>query len=250
LSRIIKFASVQEEPLIINNHRPAFAIVEQTEDSAAEPEREQIQEAIDEAKKILDDAKKQAETCISQALQEAEQLRQQACEAGRQEGYQAGYSEGVRQGKEQAELEMTNKINSASETAENILADARQEYQETLIKAEREIVKIALAVARKILAREIDENPTVILPIVKTALEKVRDQESIIIRVNPIDYDIVVQSKRDLQIMIGCEDALSVVSDNTVSPGGCMIDTPYGTVDASLDIQFEAIKRALEEIMP
>lgn len=248
MPKIIKFASFKDEPLIINHNRPELAIVQENTDISPEPEQNKV--VVDEVNEILNDAHKQAEACIEQALLEAEQLKQQAYEAGRHEGYQAGYNEGVHQGKEQAATEMTKEISCAAEKAQNILANAQHEYQETLIEAEREIIRIALAVTRKILAKEIDENPTVVLPIVKAALEKVRDQEHIVVRVSPDDYDLVVQAKRDLQMMIGRENALSVVNDHTVSPGGCMIDTPYGTVDASIDTQFEAIKKAFEEIMP
>ncbi|MPM20340.1 hypothetical protein SDC9_66769 [bioreactor metagenome] len=246
--KIIKFASVQDKPLIINNHRPDLEIVQERTDIAPKPE--QNKEVIEQVNRIISDAHEQAEACVKQALLEAEKLKQQAYEAGRQEGYQAGYNEGVLKGKEQAVIEMTNEVSRAVEKAQNILDSAQQAYKETIIEAEREIIKIALAVTRKILAREMDENPTVVLPIVKAALEKVRDQEHIVIRVSPEDYDLVIQAKRDLQIMIGRESALSVVNDHTVSQSSCMIDTSYGTVDASIDTQFEAVKKAIEEIMP
>lgn len=248
MSKIIKYASVVGEPVFINNHRPVLELVPEIVTVSQEPDF--CQEARREAEDILYNARQQGEDIINTALMEADHLKQQACEAGQQEGHQTGYDEGIRQGKEQAADDMRDEIERAVEKAQQIIAAAQQEYQESVVAAEREIVEIALGVARKILAREIEENPTVVLPIVRAALEKVRDQEQMVIRVNPADFDLVIQAKRDLQMMIGRENAISVIHDHTVSPGGCMIDTPYGTVDASIDSQFDAIKTAIQGIMP
>ena len=117
-----------------------------------------------------------------------------------------------------------------------------------MLDAERQIVDIALAVARKILAYEISENPMVVLPLVKTALAKVCDQEEVVIRVSVDDFDAVQLAKNDLQIMVGREQALKIIVDSTITGGSCIIDTSYGTVDARVDTQFENIKKALQGV--
>lgn len=248
MPKIIKFASIQSEPVIINNCRPVLELVSENAEVVAEVDVRQ--EAADEAEKIVAAAKKQAEECINKAIFEAEQLKQQMYEQAKQEGYRDGYAEGVRQGRQQAAEDMATELNEATKQARKILLDAHQQYKQFVIDAEREVIQIAFALAKKILMREIDENPTVVLPIVKAALDKVRDQEHMTIRVSPDDFELLLQAKRDLQMMVGRENAISVLSDHTVSPGGCLIDTPYGTVDASIDTQFEAVKKALEEVMP
>lgn len=247
--KIIKYAAVQSDPVVIKS-RPVLQLVPECGALPSDSITERQEELLSEAKKVLADSQRQAEEYLAQAADEAEKIKQEAIDAGRQEGYQDGYNEGFRCGKEQAASEMQQKINSAAEKAQSILTCAEQEYKESIIEAEQEIINISLAVARKILAREIEENPVVVLPIVKAALEKVRDQDQIIIRVSTDDFELVLQAKRDLQMMLGRENVISIVHDHTVNPGGCLIDTPYGTVDASIDSQFQALQQAVKKVMP
>lgn len=244
--KIIKYAAVQNEPVVIN-HRPVLELVPECVPQANSAAG---QDLLAEAEKVLTDAQQKARECIEKAAAEAEEIKRQAYEAGHQEGYQEGYSEGIRSGKSQAENEMRQEINVAHEKAEKILNRANQKYKESIVEAEQEIIRISLAVAKKILAREIEYNPMVVLPIVKAAIEKVRDQQQVVVRVNPDDFELVTQAKRDLQRILGRENAISIVDDHTIDPGGCIVDTPYGTVDASIDSQFAAIESAILEIMP
>lgn len=250
MPKIIKYAAIQDDPVVINHQRPALELVPKTTDTTNTTEDNIRQDAINEAEEIINTARCEAEEILNQARLEAEQVKNQASQEGYQEGYKDGHDEGFRQGTEQAASETKSTIENAVNKAEQIMFSVEQEYRESILDAEREIVRIALEVARKILAREVEENPMVVLPIVKAALEKVRDQEQIVIRVNAYDYDLVLQAKHDLQIMIGRENVITIIGDHTVSPGCCMIDTPYGTVDAGIDTQFEAVKQAIKEVMP
>lgn len=246
--RIIKYPSLHTEPVVIKSQvliQPVPA--EQREDPEEYEKTEaHCSEMLAEATKALEDAKAEAERCLAAAKAQAEETRQQAYE----EGYRQGRQDGFQQGMDDAAGEMKSTLSEAVDKAQHIIAATRQEAQTMIIEAERQIVELSLAVSRKILAREIEENPMVVLPIVKAALEKVRDQEQITIRINPDDYDMVLQARRDLQIIVGKEQALTLVVDHTVGAGGCLIDTPCGTVDANLDTQFDAIKKSFEDVMP
>ena len=195
-----------------------------------------------EAQVIVNAANSAAEQCSARADEQAEQLKQQA--------HDEGYQNGLAQGLQVASDEMRQNIDKSIEKSQTILSITEQEAKEMIFVAERQIIEIALAVARRILAREIEENPMAVLPIVKNALEKVRDQEQVTARVSPDDFDVVLLAKRDLEIMMGRERALTIMADRTIDPGGCMIDTAYGTVDARLDIKFEMLAKALREVLP
>ncbi|SDF38891.1 flagellar assembly protein FliH [Sporolituus thermophilus] len=245
MSKIIKYVRVQGTPVVIE---PVHTI-EQTEvvkDSLAGVHDEIIADAEKEAARLLSEARKNAAALLNEARQQYEKLKKEAFD----QGYQAGYSQGMQQGRQDIEAERQNALRQAADQAGQLLAAARREYQQTLIDAERHIIDLALAVARKILAREIEENPMVVLPIVRAALEKVRDQEQITILVNPEDFEVVLEAKRDLELVIGRERALQIIADNTVGRGGCLLDTPFGMVDARIDTQFEMVKRALEDLLP
>lgn len=248
LPRVIKYATLTDEPMVVG-HQFFSASMEEAlatdgmTDAAEEAEQlkqEIINVATQKAAVIVADAQSEAVREVLAAQEQTEALKQQACEEGRQQG--------VAEGKEQVLLEMRQQVHEAAVKAEKILALADQEAKNMILAAERQIVDIAISLARKVLACEVEENPVVILPVVKAALEKVRDQEHITLRVSSEDMAIVLEARRDLLIMIGSEHALTIKTDQTVTPGGCVIDTDYGSVDARLDMQFEALSKALREV--
>jgi flagellar assembly protein FliH len=249
LSRVIKFAAVHGTPIIINNNTSTEAIehlhmLTETTKPSSDPGLVDLSQK--KAEQIIAKAEKQAEECLAKAKEESIGLRQSAHD----EGYKLGYDEGFSQGKTKAENDNKQIMCNAVQKAQDTVTIAQNTAQEMVLSAERQIVDIAMNVARKILAREIEENPMVILPIVNEALEKVKNQEKITIRVNADDYSIVLQAKNDFQILIGREGVLNLIVDQTIESGSCMIDTPYGTVDARLDTKFEMIEKALQEVLP
>lgn len=252
MANIIRFACMQAEPFLLNVNRciAAQEVEAAKELSAAAVDTadadEMLASAQDEAGCILAEARKEAERYIHEAEQQAEQVRQQAQEQGRQEGYQ----QGLQEGRESGLAQMQTQIDDAIVKAQNVLELADKEVNEMMIAAERQIVDIALAVAGKIMACQIEENPMAVLPIVKSALEKVRDQEQIVIRVSNRDFDVVLQAKGDFQNTIGREQALTIVADRTIQEGNCVIDTSYGMVDAKIDTQLDALRKALQEVLP
>jgi flagellar assembly protein FliH len=117
-----------------------------------------------------------------------------------------------------------------------------------ILNAQQQILELAVEVARKILAHEIDENSTVVLPMVRAALEKVRDQQEVSVRVHSADYEFIMNSRHDLQVLVGREQPILVQADDSVPRGNCLIDTTSGTVDARIDTQLDSIRKALQEV--
>lgn len=256
MSKIIKFACVEDTPRVIE--RPVLEITKGQMPEAlplenkAETEAQHqaqliVQKAETEATSLMEETRQQAAAVLNQAKKEAEQLKT----LGHDEGYQAGILEGKREGQKQGLEIGKQEYHDKIETANQLIINAQQEAKDFITSSERQIIAIALSLAQKVLMREIEENPMVVLPIVRQALEKIRDQESITIRVSPEDYELVQKAKVSLQTSAGCEQCLTVLADETIAAGGgCMIDTANGTIDAKLETQFEILKKALQNKLP
>jgi flagellar assembly protein FliH len=238
---------MREEPLVLNN----TVTKDEIEDNKDEAEVVKIDSSVAdeiivsakmEATAIVNEAKAEAERYIDEAKEQTEQIKQQA--------YDEGHKEGTLQGKQSGLDEMQSLINEAVEKMQRMLAAGEKEAKDMIIMAERQIVEIALAVASKIVAYQITENPMVVLPIVKNALEKVCDQEQIVLRVSADDFETVLQAKQEFQNMVGGEQALTFLVDRTIERGNCVIDTSYGMVDARIDTQFDSIRTALQGVLP
>ncbi len=263
MSRIFKSVSVGRDPKVLEQPvlpeppapDPEPEADAEAEDSAADeliampvPSLSEsiLREAEAEAARVVEEGRQAAKTMLTQAEAKVEELRRAAYDEAYAQGHAAGLAQGHTEGLAQAQ----GTVDEAIERSRRLIAMAEEQGREALASAERELVELALAVAGKILAKEIAENPTVVLPIVRAAIDKVRDQEQITVRVHPDDYDLVLAARLELSSLMARDNALSVVADGALKNGDCVVDTPFGTVDARIDTQLELLKSALRELTP
>jgi len=256
LSKIIKDARIDREPVVVSYQQPDESVAPEYENN---PDKADLQPAVFEiqpeivkevspqetAALILAEARSSADALLEQAKIEAAKLADQA----REESHRRGYEEGRNQGLSEADLQMRGEIEKMTEQAKGILKAADSEAKAIILAAEPQIIELVMSVTRKILIQEIEERPAAVLTLVKNALSKIRDQDEINIRVSPDDYDFLLQSRRELQQVVGLDHAIIVSVDPMIERGGCAIDTAFGTVDAGIDTQLDMIRRALQEVM-
>ena len=193
------------------------------------------QQAEDEAQKIIYDANEQVADILDQAQRE-------------------GHDEGVKQGRIDGEVAVKNElaetIRQANEKAMKTLQDAKEQTAEYFIRAEDDIVAIVMRAIEKILPQHFLDVPQVVLPVVREAIKYVRDQKEIKVHVEPESYDLVLMARSEFQSMLTDGTAvLEIVSDDTLKPGDCVIETPNGGVDARLLTQIELMKNAVESVL-
>lgn len=189
----------------------------------------------EETAKMLSLAKAQAEEIISQAQNEVNLL---------QEKYrQQGFEEGKAQGLQQAELEAKSYL----EQAKLALESGQREKERIIQDTEKDIILLSLDIAKKIINKEIELGYDVIEHIAKEAIKKATHRERVIIRVNAQDLDSIEKERMGLREKSASQD-LIILADPTVEPGGCVLETDLGTVDARIDTQFKQIKESLMKI--
>ena len=252
MHRIIKSPPLQGELVVIQNKPPAGLKHEDKKEEKFDT-RSVDEIAQERANVILMEAQRQAEALVRTAQLEAARIKGDADSLhgqAKELGHREGFEEGLAQGRQAAEKEMKLAVEQAVQNANRLIRAAEQQQVEFLVDAERQVLELVLECVRKVLAREVEENPLVVLPIVTAAISKVKDQDSIQIRVHPDDYETVLMARRDLQLLIGREEGLRITADHTVSPGGCIVETTAGTVDARMETQMEMLQRALKEVTP
>jgi flagellar assembly protein FliH len=141
-------------------------------------------------------------------------------------------------------------IVEGSAKAEKTLQDAKEATRDYIQQAEQDVVKLVMAVVEKILPQHFIDAPQVVLPIVRDAILKVKDQKDLKIHVAPQDYDMVLLARNELRGILTYGDAsIDLLSDQSMRPGDCLIETPNGTVDARLATQIELIRQAVKNVM-
>jgi type III secretion protein L len=163
-------------------------------------------------------AQAQARKIVSRAETESDSLLETAARMGREAG--------------------------ASE-AEKLVAAARMLRETLLRETEPRLVELALKLAERIISHELDHNELEIARIVGKALEAVRQQRGIVVRVHPSDLERLGAAKPSLSARLGKDKDVELRGDPGVKRGGCMIDTESGSVDASLESQLRLVSDAL-----
>ena len=203
-----------------------------------------------EAKSALSKAKTEAEEEKRRILAEAEAEIENLREEAKAQGHDEGLQEGREQGRQEALNEMQNAINSANEQAMKTLKDAKDATLDYMIQAEHDLAEVVLTVAEKIIPQHFIDAPQVILPAVKEALLRIKDQKEIFVHVAPDSYDLVLMARDEFRSMLpGGNASLEIVSDESLKPGDCLIETESGALDARISTQLELIREAVREVM-
>jgi flagellar assembly protein FliH len=110
-------------------------------------------------------------------------------------------------------------------------------------EAESDLVKLSIAIARRILHRELSVDPDAISGLMKAALEKVQSQEIHRVRVHP---DLEAAVRRVLEGLASGK-SVQVVADGGRESGDVVFETTRGNLDASIDTQLQEIGRGLAD---
>jgi type III secretion protein L len=125
------------------------------------------------------------------------------------------------------------------------LAKAKMQAGQIVAAAENDILELACKVAEKIIGHDLQRDPALVVDICANAIESVRNAKAFVMRVNPRDGMMLRKEKPRLIEAIGRTVDLAIKDDADVRPGGCVIQTEFGTIDAQLSTQFEMLKLVL-----
>jgi len=166
-------------------------------------------------------------------LLEAEHTAQRAIEAARRQAF----GEGEAQGRAQAHRELEPVLAKLARSLEDV-ANLRPRLRE---EAESDVVQLSLAIARRILHRELSLEPEAIQALVQVALDRLAKQEIYRVHIHPAQEQAV---RAALAVH---HSAVQVAVDPRLEVGALMFETNRGKMDASVAAQFEEIERGLTD---
>lgn len=166
---------------------------------------------------------------VSRAQEEAESIKKSAFE----EGYQNGL----------------NKANADLEKFRTNLVKFLGASREVFEYVAPDILEISIDIAKKIIKKEVESDPQVLIETIVDVLKTVsKNEPKINIRVHPQNAQFIKDSLPTVTYQYGIEAKINIISDPSIEEGGCVFQTNNGIVDASIDTQIEIIKKALEGI--
>lgn len=203
------------------------------------------------AKEMLLKAREQADKLLAAAQVEAERLKKeahaQAKVTGHKEGLAAGKSEGHTAGKAAALDAHKKQLTELTTTVTTMIKELDASRKELISAAQAEALHLAIAIARRATRLAGESDPCVL---VNNAVEAVRlavSKADIKIAVHPSQQSVMEDLLPKLKLAWPQMQHVEVMSDVSLSPGGCRVRTASGTIDADLDVQ---INRIAAELLP
>jgi flagellar assembly protein FliH len=152
---------------------------------------------------------------------------------------QTGFREGEAAGRSGAQAELLPVLERLGRTVDE-LALLRPRLRE---QAERDLVRLAVAVARRVLRRELTVDPQAIAGLVKAALEQLASEERVRVRVHPEHESAVRACLADA----GRSNGIEIAGDPALERGSAIFETTRGDLDASAEAQLAEIERGLTD---
>jgi len=244
--QILDEAYARSLKLIEEAEEQANRIVDDAMSANREAERI-IEQAKYEATKVEQRFRADAERIISDSniesaniIQAAEEQHQQIVEAATQDGFNVGYQEGREEAiKENSQLLMD---------ATNALNDLNAVFPQVVQENEGRLIRLSLKVSEAIIQDEREAKPELVVKVLDKAIRRVSDLERVVIKVNPLDLDLVLPKQAYFKSIVSDVEEFIITGHYSVARGGCFIETNSGTVDAQFTTQLRIVQEIFDKI--
>ncbi len=172
-----------------------------------------------------------------QKLEERIAELEQAVEVRASEAQQIGF----REGEAAARVGAEDEVRAAIERLAKSIGDLAEYRSHLYQQAEVDAVRLSVAIARRILRRELTVDPAAIEGLVRTALERLQAQDPCRVRVHP---DHVPALRATIERM-GMSARVEILADPARELGAAVFEMARGNLDASIDSQLREIERGL-----
>jgi flagellar biosynthesis/type III secretory pathway protein FliH len=180
--------------------------------------KREVYEATREASDVVALAQEKARQIIEEALREQDSIRERA----RQEGNAQGLAEWNR-----------------------VLTAANQRADELTNSWEETMLRLSVRVAEKIIGEQLRVHPETIVEIIREVIKNIRPGKRLTIQVNQADAQQARARIDRIKDGLSTSSEIEIVASGSVSPGGCLIESELGIIDARLETQLKCLEEAL-----
>lgn len=155
------------------------------------------------------------------------------------EAYDEAYRVGYREGREAGEQHVREQV----ERLDSLITDLARPFEQLDAQVEKELLGLAMALAKQIVRRELKLDPTQIIAVVREAVSTLPvSARDVRVHLHPEDASIIRQHLAPTEN----ERAWQVVEDPVMMRGGCQVVTPTSRVDARLETR---LGKVLSELL-
>ena len=161
-------------------------------------------------------------------------LQQQSFESGREKGR----ADGIAACQEQVQREMQRAL--------SLVNQVEQANTTLLRQVEADLVQLAIAIAKKVIQREIQMDPNIVVEHVQRILQQLSTASHVRIQAHADEIEHLKSMQTTLVNQDGEPPSIRIEPDASVGIGGCILQTEGLYIDATIEQQLERIGQALE----
>lgn len=168
----------------------------------------------------------------------AQEVYKEAREQGYENGLEQGRADGWREGMATALAEVLPRFTAELSRMAASIEEAVERYW---VEAETGLRDLSVEIAQRLLKSELSQRPEAILSVVSDALQRVPNAGNVRIRLSLSDYPIAQEHEAELRAAVDGITQLEILPNHAMLPGGCVVESGTGVVDATLDGQIAQI---------
>jgi flagellar assembly protein FliH len=176
---------------------------------------------------------------------ELEAVLKDAVDAARREGV----LEGEKRGRNEVRDELVRDMRATVERERQNIAEAVRQFvgarERYFVEVEQEVVKLALAIAARVLHREAQMDSMLLTGAVRVVLEKMADHSGVLLRVPVTDAEAW---EKALETTLASERP-AVTGDARLGRGDCVLETSMGRVELGIRVQLEEIEKGFFDLL-
>lgn len=183
--------------------------------------------------------KEQAEALALEKLKEIE-------ERAYKEAFELGLLEGKKEAFNKHESFLTDQMAQFTQLMEAI-ANMKNEL---VSFNETHVVKLISYMASRIAMEEIKADPEKILSVIHHAVEVAQEEEDMTLKISESDYQFLQTLSEELKQKHNYLSKIKLESTPGITTGGCILETNYGVIDATIEERLNRILKFVEENAP
>ena len=206
-----------------------------------------------EADALLASARAEVAQMRASALQDIEVERQRVFDESRAKGFAEGEEAGRASGLEAGHAEALNQtVGPYSEIIEKLVPAWIEQFEQfgtererLFEEARRDVLQFAVDIAARVVHRIVECDESICIAQVQEALQIIVRPSKVRLSINPHDRDVISDALPGILEKAALTTDLELFEDEQVTRGGCIVSTPLGAVDATVETQVARIAEAL-----
>ena len=174
-------------------------------------------------------------------------ISDEAVEAIKSESYADGFKQGIIEGKGAAEAEYAGKLAEMQENFATLSADISNAQEAFNQNLEKEALKLALKISKRILQTTVEARPEYIVEVIKRVFEESGIHKPLKIRMSPKDYKFVESIKASDEFA-SLETAKTEFLPDANVKSGCTVETEIGNLDLRIDNMWYEVAAQIGDI--